>query len=211
MKTLNLIFIIATCLMAISRVSGTFYIVKTFENYGKKSTEGAEGHLTADGEKRVECFAGLVGNKINQPDHIYYKGDGTDKQGNVKVNPRKFTAEALAAKFGGIPVDAISKEEQLSNLLERTHADGSQNSVFVWSDQDKAKEVANALGAASTPAEFNKDNYGGIWILEGSQLTEATMDCPGLSNIKTSGSLANIRFSVMSLAVAVIASLYFFF
>lgn len=212
MKTLNLIFALAVCFMAISQASATFYIIKTFENYSSKSTDGAEGQLTADGQKRVDCFVGLVGSKINQPDHIYYKADGTDKNGQIKVNSRKYTAEAIAAKLNNIPAVAITKDEQLSNLLERTHADNSQNAVFVWSDQDKTKEVATALGAANVPAEFKKENYGGIWIIEGSQLTEATMDCNGLANENaSSGSPASIRLSIMSLAVAIMASLYYFF
>jgi len=196
--------------MAVSRVSGTYYIVKTFENYGENSTEGKEGDLTADGQKRVECFAGLVGSKINKPDHIYYKDDGTDKNGNVKVNSRKNTAEAIAQKLG-IQASAIAKAN-LSSLLETVHAGNVNNAVFVWSDQDKTKEVATALGAATTPAEFKKNNYGGIWVIEGSELKEITMDCNGLANEKaeSSGS-ASIRVSVMSVAVAVMASLFFFF
>jgi len=212
MKSLNLIFVIAVCLMAISRASATYYIVKSFENYSSKDNQGAEGQLTPDGQKRVECFAGLIGNKVNQIDHIYYKADGTDKNGQIKVNSRKFTAEAIAEKLGGIPTAEISKDT-LSGLLERTHSDGSQNSLFVWSDQDKTQEVATALGAANVPAEFKKENYGTIWVIEGSNLSEVTMDCDGLNNFvaSASGSVAGVRVSIMTLAVAVMASLYFFF
>lgn len=97
MKTLNFLFVIAVCLMAISRVSATYYIIKTFENYGSKSTEGKEGNLNETGLKRVECFAGLIGSKVNKPDQIFYKADGKDKNGNVKtVNPRRNTAEAVS-------------------------------------------------------------------------------------------------------------------
>ncbi|OUM58077.1 hypothetical protein PIROE2DRAFT_69998 [Piromyces sp. E2] len=218
MKTLNLIFVVALCFMAISRVSGTYYIIKTFENYSSKEDASKEGQLNADGQKRVECFAGLVGSKITKPDHIYYKADGVSKDGTVKVNSRKFTAEAIAQKLGGIPANAITKDEQLSNLMERTHADGSTNSVFVWSDKDKAKEVATALGAApdKIPAEFKKDNYGGIWAIEGSDLKEMTMGCDGLpdshdgSSASASGSQSSIRLTIMYLAVAVMTALYFF-
>jgi len=94
MKSLNFLFILAVCFMAISHVSANYYIIKTFENY--KSGQANEGQLTPEGEKRVICFASLVGSKINQPNGIFYKKDGTDSNGVTKINSRKFTAEAVS-------------------------------------------------------------------------------------------------------------------
>ena len=213
MKTLNLIFVIALCFMAVSRVSGTYYIVKTFENYGKASTEGKEGNLNEQGQKRVECFAGLVGSKINKPDHVYYKADGTDKNGNIKVNSRKITAEAIAAKLG-VQSSAI---DQLNNVLETVQTANVQNAVFVWSDQEKTKEIATSLGGTDSPAEFKKENYGSIWVIEpgNNKVNEITMGCEGLPDSHDNGSSSSdsttIRVSIMSAVVALMASLYLFF
>jgi len=96
MKTLNFLFVLAFCFMVISHVSATTYIIKTFENYSGKDSAGEEGQLTDIGQKRVQCFKKLVeDNTINQIDAILYKSDGKDKMGNIKINSRKFTAEAV--------------------------------------------------------------------------------------------------------------------
>jgi len=143
MKTLNFLFVIAVCLMAISRVSATYYIIKTFENYGSKSTEGKEGNLNETGLKRVECFAGLIGSKVNKPDQIFYKADGKDKNGNVKtVNPRRNTAEAIAEKIG-VKAEALEgTTAQLPNIKPLLEQENISNAIFVWSDKDKASELA---------------------------------------------------------------------
>jgi len=94
MKTLNFLAIMTICLMAISHVSGTYYIIKTFENNDK--TSGEEGQLSADGLKRVDCFVGLIGSKVNEPQAIFYKKTGTDKNGAEKINSRQFTAEQVS-------------------------------------------------------------------------------------------------------------------
>jgi len=77
----------------------------------------------------------------------------------------------------------------------------------------------SALGATNGPAEFPKENYGYIWAIEGNNLKEITMDCEGLENVETKDSdgkdsksgAVSVRYSVMTVAAAFIASLYLLF
>jgi len=198
--------------MAISRVSATYYIIKTFENYGSKSTKGKEGELNESGQKRVECFAGLIGSKVNKLDQIFYKGDGKDKNGNVKtVNSRKNTAEAIAAKLN-MKAEAIEGTTTSLSTIKPL-VEQYQNVLFVWSDKDKAAELATALGATGVPEKFDKDNYGSIWVVDGTNFSEVTMDCQGLSNTDKgkSGSSATARVSFMTLAVAAMSAIFLLF
>jgi hypothetical protein len=222
MKTLNFLFVMAICLMAISHVSATYYIIKTFENYSSKSTKGKEGDLKEKGLKRVECFAGLIGSKVNKPDAIFYKADGTDKTGAIKtVNSRRNTAQALQEKIGVEAQEISGDDAQLANI-KTTLLDANKinNAIFVWSDKEKATKLATALGATNAPAEFAKENYGYIWAIDGTSLKEVTMDCEGLENTETknedgkdtqSSGAVSVRYSVMTVAAAIIASLYLLF
>jgi hypothetical protein len=201
MKTLNFLFVMVICLMAVSHVNATYYIIKTFENYGTGNAK--EGELDEKGTKRVECFAGLVGSKINKPDAIFYKADGKDKNGNVKtINSRRNTAVAISEKLGVKAEEIEGGTTQLPTLKSSIlDASNIQNALFVWSDKDKATELATALGATNAPAEFNKENYGTIWVIEGTDLKEVTMDCDGLSNSESGAS--KLYYSVMTIAIAV--------
>jgi len=144
MKTLNFLFVMAICLMAINHVSATYYIIKTFENYGSKSTKGKEGDLKEKGLKRAECFAGLIGSKVNKPDALFYKADGTDKTGAIKTsNSRRSTAQALQEKLGVEAQELAGDDAQLANI-KTTLLDANKitNAIFVWSDKEKAKKLA---------------------------------------------------------------------
>jgi len=208
MKTLNFLFVLAICFMAISHVSANYYIIKTFENY--KSGGANEGHLTPEGEKRVDCFVSLVGSKINQPNGIFYKKDGTDKNGATKINSRKFTAEAIAEKLN-VPANEIDGgSAQLATIKETLlDANGITDAVFVWSDKEKATELAKALGATNAPKSFKKSNYGYIWAISGDQLEEIKMGCDGVPDVINGSS--SVRVAVMSIVVSIMASLYFLF
>ncbi|ORX79884.1 hypothetical protein BCR32DRAFT_269175 [Anaeromyces robustus] len=213
MKTLNFLAIIALCFMAISHVSATYYIIKTFENYGDNSTKGDAGTLKESGNKRVECFAGLIGSKVNKPDAILFKADGTTKDNQKKVNSKRYTAEAIANKIGGITAEEVPKTAvaTITDVVK-----DKANVLFVWSDKEKAQELATNLGVANAP-EFPKENYGHIWVIENGQLTDMTMDCADVKNevVKEDddkmSSASSIRLSIMSVAVAIMASLYFLF
>jgi len=201
--------------MAVSRVSATSYIIKTFENYSATENKAQEGQLNDVGQKRVECFSKLVqDNTINQPDVIFYKDDGTDKNGNVKVNSRRYTAEAIAQKLGVQSVEAMKGDDgQVSTA--KGLAEQFSNSLFVWSDKDKAPKLAAGLGAtANVPTEFKKSHYGTIWAIDGDQLNVLQMNCEdkGFAGVKdvVSGS-QTIRLAVMSVFVSIMATLYFLF
>ncbi|ORX51357.1 hypothetical protein BCR36DRAFT_582904 [Piromyces finnis] len=211
MKTLNFLFVMAVCFMTISHVSANYYIIKTFENYGSKSDEGAEGHLDSDGQKRVDCFVGLIGNKVNKPQTIFYKSDGVDKNGNVKVNSRKFTAEAIAAKIG-VGTEALSGDDTALATIKDTLVNNQiTDAIFVWTDKEKASKLAQNLGATNAPKEFKKSNYGLIWNIENDSLTEMNMDCADVSNVVKSGASTTFSASILALAVSVMASLYLLF
>jgi hypothetical protein len=217
MKSLNFLFVMAICFMAISHVSATYYIIKTFENYGSKSTEGAEGQLDADGLKRVDCFVKLIGDKINKPQTIFYKSDGVDKNGNIKVNSRKYTAEAIAAKLDNVSTEALQGgDTALASIKDTLVANQINDCIFVWSDKEKASALATALGATGVPAEFQKGNYGIVWAIDGEKFSEISMGCSDVADVdekknEEKSASTSLCASFMTIAVAIIASTFLLF
>ncbi|ORX88197.1 hypothetical protein BCR32DRAFT_288722 [Anaeromyces robustus] len=200
MKTLNFFLAIIVCLMAISRVSATYYIIKTFENYGSKD-QGDEGTLNPDGQKRVDCLVGLIGSKIQQPDAIIYKDNSSAKASEAnKTNPRQMTATAIASKLN-LEAQPVASENGITQALTSFN-----NVLFVWPDKEKAQSLAKALGVTNPP-EFKKLNYGYIWAIDNGELKEVTMDCDGLQN-SVSSSASTLYYSMMSVIVAILYILF---